>query len=184
MIGVHLTTSPSGRIFHYMIKRLILIFAFTSGLSVSSIKAAELFLQIDGVDGDAKEKSYEKHIVADSYQLDFQTRGTFRFAFGKSLDIATVPLMLNGASGKAIKSVVLRVAERAATGRRDIYVVTLEGVTIESVGSSGQSGGGTPRESFSLKYNVVRWDYKAYGADGKLLNTVSAGWHVTENRPL
>lgn len=170
--------------FSPIMKRLLVLLALVASLTCPTLHAGFLFLQIDGVDGDSREVGFVKQITVESFQLDFQTKGTFRFAFNKSLDVATVPLMLNGASGKPMKRAVLRFAERTETALREIYTITLEDVTIESVGSSGSSNGLSVRESYSLKYGIVRWDYRVFTADGRLSNTISAAFNVAEGRPL
>lgn len=152
--------------------------------SAQSIHAGVLHVEVDGIPGDSLEVGRVGQIVADTFQLSFQNRGTFVFSFSKQLDGASVPLMLSGASGKAIKRLTLRYSERVEASLRELYTITLEEVVIESVANSGSSGAGRPSESYSIKFARVKWDYKTFGPDGRQSGTVSAGYNVADAKPL
>jgi type VI protein secretion system component Hcp len=57
-------------------------------------------------------------------------------------------------------------------------VLTLQGVTIQSIQQSG-SGGSAPTESLSLGYRTVSWSFT--DAAG---NSSSGGWDIAENAGL
>jgi type VI secretion system secreted protein Hcp len=172
----------------------------------------DIFLKLDGIDGESAAKGHEKEIEVLSYDQSIDAAvpgghggggGAGKATFSdvrirKLLDTASIPVSLACASGLHIASA--RVAFRRPGSRPfDFYVVTLEDVVVTHAGQCATTGAQSPLafetlakspagaallEEVTLHFAKIRWEYRRIGPKGAGLPPVTGGWDVKANRKL
>src|SRR5688500_8350275 len=151
----------------------------------------DIFLKLDGIDGESTTKGHEKEIRVLSYDQSIDSTvpsggggggGAGKATFSgvrirKLLDTASIPIALACASGVHI--VNARLAFRR--GPKDFYVVALEDVVVTHVGQCATTGiqsplafetlgkspaGGALLEEVTLHFGKIRWEYRPTGPKG------------------
>ena len=171
----------------------------------------DIFLKLDGIDGESTTKGHEKEIEVVSYdqQIDSTVpssggvgggggagKATFSgVRFRKLLDTASIPIALACASGLHIASA--RFAFRRAP--LDFYVVALEDVVVTHAGQCATTGAQSPLEfetlakssagaalleEVTMHFAKIRWEYRPMGPKGTGLPPITGGWDVKANRKL
>jgi type VI secretion system secreted protein Hcp len=167
----------------------------------------DIFLKLDGIDGESTTKGHEKEIKVVSYDQSIDStvpsgggggggagKATFSgVRFRKLLDTASIPIALACASGLHIQSA--RVAFRRSSPPSDFHVVTLEDVVVTHAGQCATTGNQSPLafetlakssagaallEEVTLHFGKIRWEYQK----GKGLPPIIGGWDVKANRKL
>lgn len=171
----------------------------------------EIFLKLDGIDGESTVRGHERETVVLSYEqaIDLAIirdgggggnqagRPTFRpVRFRKPVDVGSVPILLACASGSHIKSARFTF-RKPAPAAIDFHLVTLEEVLVTSVSERAGTGAQYPLtfealqagaeaaglvEEVSLDYNIIRWEYRQQRPDGSLEAPVQGGWNRLQNR--
>jgi len=173
--------------------------------------AFDIFLKLDGIDGESKTKGHEKEIEVLSYDQSIDASlyrdGTGGSGIGKStfssvrirkpLDSASIPIALACASGLHIQSA--RIAFRRPSPPLDFYVVTLEDVLLTHAGQCATTGTQSPLafetlakspsgaallEEVTMYFSKIRWEYRRIGPKGTGLPPITGGWDVNANRKL
>lgn len=156
--------------------------------------SADYYLKIDGIPGEATDKTHPEAIEVNSWSLGASNPTRVGGAGGGSagkvsfsdLSVmidqskASPLLLLATASGKHIKSVVLTGRRSGGDNRQDYLVITLTDVLVSSFQTSASSE--TPMESVSLAFAKITVSYKPQGPDGRLGTAVTAGWDVAANK--
>jgi type VI secretion system secreted protein Hcp len=171
----------------------------------------EVFLKLDGIDGESTTKGHEKEIEVVSYDQSIDSTGpsgggsgggagkaTFSgVRFRKLLDTASIPIALACASGAHIRTA--RFAFRRPSPALDFYVVALEDVVVTHAGQCATTGiqsplafetlakssaGAALLEEVTLHFGKVRWEYRPIGPRGTGLPPIVGGWDVKANRKL
>ena len=148
--------------------------------------AVEMFLRIEGIEGESTDKAHAREIDVQSYTLG-ATRGeatttrtrsgsvTFSdFTIVKRMDKSSPKLLEAAATGKNHTAAVLSV--RRAGEAQDFLRYTLRDVTVTSYQASGASD--TPTEQVSLNFGLVEVEYAATGRDGSRGEVVKASWNT------
>ncbi len=171
----------------------------------------EIFLNLDGVDGESTVRGHERETVVLSYEqgVDQEViregggggssagRATFSgVRFRKPVDVGSVPLLLACASGVHIRNARFTF-RKPAPAAIDFYIVTLEDVLVTGVTQRAGTGAQYPLkfedlqsgaeaagliEEVSLDYGVIRWEYRPQRPDGSLGTPVQGGWDRQRNR--
>lgn len=149
----------------------------TMALIAAPAMAADIFMKIDTVKGDALAKNYEGWIEVSNFTegVSSQTPNAPGAGAGKpvyadvsvakAIDATTPVLRSLAASGKRVKSVVIE-ATRSDEGRATpVYRITLEDVGVASA-LGGVSSGGGQNEQVSLRYRTITWEYFPQDARG------------------
>jgi type VI secretion system secreted protein Hcp len=171
----------------------------------------DLFLKLDGIDGESTTKGHEKEIEVVSYDQSIDSTvptgggggsGAGKATFSgvrirKLLDVASVPIALACASGVHIASA--RFTFRRPSPALDFYVVTLEDVVVTHTGQCATTGnqsplgfetlakspaGATLLEEVTLHFAKIRWEYRQPGPKRGVLPPIAGGWDVQANRKL
>jgi type VI secretion system secreted protein Hcp len=172
----------------------------------------DIFLKLDGIDGESTAKGHVKEIDALSYEQSIgvtvfhsgggggASAGKASFSgvrFRKSVDAASVPMLLACASGKHIKDA--RFTFRRNPGAFEFYKVTLENVLITHIAQRAGTGeqyplsfdalqSGAPNEGFldevTLDFARIRWQYRVRKPSGTAGATVTGGWDLITNQKL
>jgi type VI secretion system secreted protein Hcp len=171
----------------------------------------EGFLKLSGVDGEITDPKYLKQISVVSFEQGVTTTGSANLGggagagkaqfsnirFRKWVDSASIPLMLDSASGKHLSQAVFSFSR---PGSSDFYKVTLSDVTVVSVKqvvattqqgplsfdqldlSTDHSG---MLEEVTLSYNKIQWAYVPTTSDGKgaIPTPITGGWNIPANQP-
>jgi type VI secretion system secreted protein Hcp len=169
----------------------------------------DIFLKLNGIDGESTTKGHEKEIEVVSYDQSIDStipsgggagggagKATFSgVRFSKLLDSASMPIALACASGLHIAHA--RFAFRRAPS--DFYVVTLEDVIVTHAGQCAttdtqsplafetlakSSTGAALLEEVTLNFGKIRWEYRPIGPKGTGLPPITGGWDVKANRKL
>lgn len=173
---------------------------------------AAIVLKLDGIDGESTVKGHKKEIDVFSYEqgLDqtvFHSGGggapavgkpTFSpVRFRKNVDVASIPMLLACATGKAIKEA--RFTFRRGAAGFEFYKVTLEDVLITDVGQRAGTGAQYPLsfvalnagaadsgflDEVTLDYRRIRWEYTMQKPTGGAGTTVKGGWDTVTNKKL
>ncbi len=172
----------------------------------------DIFLKLDGISGESTVKGHKKEIDVLSYEQAIDdtvihsgggggaAAGKAHFSgvrFRKSVDAASIPMLLACASGKHIKDA--RFTFRRSAAVFDFYKVTLEDVLITHIAQRAGVGAqyplsfealnsGAPSDGFldevTLDYRRIRWEYHRQGHGGGAAATVKGGWDVGSNKKL
>ena len=141
--------------------------------------AFDVFLKIDGVDGESADINHQKWIDATSFSHVIKssasvvggsgTAGNLQIqdlVVGKMLDKASPQLFLMCCNGTHINSVILDVVNQQSGF--SFYTITLQDVLVSSVQSSGLSSGGDarPTESITFNFGKIEWKYQPSNASG------------------
>lgn len=170
---------------------LLLVSILASGI----VSAQSMYLKIDGVDGESREKNHENWIDLLSYKQGISAEsgaatGATRIRAGKTsfsdlvivkkIDRASPVLMQKCATGEVIPKLELEITAPNRNGTTSIlYKVTLNEVRITAVTSSSDcTSGCQTMEEVSFYYNKIAWEYT--GSSG---NT-QAGYDIKMNRKL
>ena len=171
----------------------------------------DVFLKLDGIDGESAVKGHEKEIDVFSYEQGIDltvihgggggsTAGRANFApvrLRKNVDAASIPMLLACATGKHIKEA--RFTFRRGAAALEFYTVTLEDVLITHMVQRAGTGAQYPLsfdaldvgaadngflDEVTLDYRRIRWEYRKQKPNGGVGATIKGGWDVDANRNL
>jgi type VI secretion system secreted protein Hcp len=170
----------------------------------------DIFLKLDGIDGESTTKGHEKEIEVVSYDHSIDSTvpssggggGAGKATFSgvrirKLLDTASIPIALACASGLHIASA--RFAFRRPSPPLDFYVVALEDVVVTHAGQCATTGiqsplafetlakspaGAALLEEVTLHFDKIRWEYRPIASKRSTLPPITGGWDVQANRKL
>lgn len=174
--------------------------------------AFDIFLKLDGIDGESTTKGHEKEIEVVSYDQSIDSpvpsgggaggAGAGKSTFSgvrirKLLDTASMPIAVACASGRHIASA--RFAFRRPSPAMDFYVVALEDVVVTHAGQCATTDTQSPLrfetlakspagaallEEVTLHFAKIRWEYRPMGPKGTALPPIVGGWDVKANMKL
>lgn len=157
--------------------------------------ANDIFLKVEGIDGESKDSKHEKHIDVLSYSWSESQTGSFATGGGggtgkvsmADLNVtflqnkASAPLFLACASGEHIKKIELK-CRRAGKTQIEYLVITLSDCLIAGYQTGASTGGETlPVESVSINFAKIEMAYTPQKPDGTADSPVKAGWDRTKN---
>lgn len=158
--------------------------------------AVEIFLKLDGIDGESEKTGAEKYIEIFSFSNGASNPSSVAFGTGsgagkvdisalslqKQLDKSSPMLFLNCCSGKHIATGAMLVREATGdTTTKIYYQYDMTEVFVDSISWGGAAGGGKPSESISLSAKSLKISYWYQNADGTLGGPLMAGWNVSTN---
>lgn len=156
---------------------------------------ADMFLKLDGVDGESTDAKHKGEIEIQSFswglsQTAAQGGGGGRagkvsvqdFHFVANTGIQSPPLLMATATGEHFKKATLTVRK---SGERplEFLKVQLEDVLVSSyqVGGTDPGGDAVPTDQFSLNFQKIGMSVTRQGADGAAGKVVSGGYDVKAN---
>jgi len=158
--------------------------------------AVEIFLKLDGIDGESEKSGAEKYIEIFSFSNGASNPSSVAFGTGsgagkvdlsslslqKQLDKSSPYLFLNCCNGKHIATGSMIVREATGdTTTKIYYQYDMTEVFVDSISWGGAAGGGKPSESLSLSAKTLKVSYWYQNTDGSLGGPIQAGWDVTKN---
>jgi len=156
---------------------------------------ADIFLKLDGIDGESQDEKHPNEIEILSYSLGMSQPGSFGMgsgggvtkvsiqdiSFSKYTDKATPKLMKFCASGKHIDSGTLTARKAAGDEALEFETITLTNIIVTSI-QQGGGGGSLPTESFSLNFERLKLEYTPQESDsgsGEAADTFQ--WDLAKN---
>jgi len=158
-----------------------------------AVQKADIFLKLDGVEGEAHDDKHKNEIEIQSSSLGVSNTGTFAAAggggskhatfqdvhFTKYVDKSSPKLLLACATGQHIKKAEITFRKAGQKeGQVEYLKYTLSDVLVSSFQESDHSGGDLALDQFSLNYAKIEVDYKEQKADGSLGGSIKAGYDL------
>lgn len=157
--------------------------------------AFDTYMEMEGIEGEATAKGFEKKIEIFSFSWGASAPVTIgsgstgisaskvslsSFNIMKKSDIASSKLFKACCLGDHIPKVTVSMRKQTGTGGQDVFLkYVFEEALVESVQWSGSSGGDdTPTESVSLAFAKVTVEYKPQNPDGTLGTGTPVVWDV------
>lgn len=157
--------------------------------------AYDVFLKIDGVDGESTDAKHKGAIDVVSFGFGVVQSGTpvggGGAGAGKAsfqdlhvvirLDKASPRLFVACAAGEHFRNAVLT-ARRAGKGQVEFLKVTLSGVFVTSYRGGGAAAEDGPHVEVTLGYERIELQYTPVTAKGTAGTPVKGGWDVKTNK--
>ena len=148
----------------------------------------EMFLKIDGVEGEAAGNGRQGWIHLDSFNYGISRPvGATEAASHKGLtlvkgvDKASPFLYLHCSSGRPLEKVVLEIT-RTADDDISIQEFRLHNATVTSVQASAATGTKRATERLTLQYESIVWTYvKVDPVTGRVISEVTMQWDLTDD---
>lgn len=160
--------------------------------------AIDMYMKIEGIDGESTDDKHRKWIELRSFswgvsqpasiasstggrtagRADFQD-----FTVTKLVDMASPNIYLFCANGRHIPKVTVEFC--LATGEKHPFMkYVMEDVIISAAAPGGQSVGDElrPLETVALNYGKIEWEYTPIDHAGKKGATVKQGWDLEANK--
>jgi type VI secretion system secreted protein Hcp len=157
--------------------------------------AVDMFLKLNGVDGESKDKAHTKEIDILSWTWGMSNSGSAHVGGGagsgkvsvqdlsltKYLDSSSAKIMLSCCDGTHFDTALLTV--RKAGGEKPVEYVTikLQEVLITSVSTGASGGEDRLTENVSLNFAKVKVEYLPQEAKGGKGNMIPFGWDIAAN---
>ncbi|MFW9855046.1 MAG: Hcp family type VI secretion system effector [Candidatus Thorarchaeota archaeon] len=148
--------------------------------------ASDMFLHIEGIDGESKDANHQNWIEVLSYSHNIQ--GSYDVSTGratgvvkhsplritKTVDKATPIITQKCAIGASIPAVTLEFWSGGSSSHK-FLMIELQNVIITSVQSYGLVDD-HPTETISFNYEKIQWTYTEYDSAGNPMGDVVSGW--------
>lgn len=153
--------------------------------------SSDMFLKIDGIEGESADGKHEKEIDILSWSLGASNAGSMAHGGGggagkvsfqdlmitKRIDKSSPKLLEHCANGKHIKKAVL-IARKQGETQMEYLKVTMTDLLI----SSWQQGGtDEASESISINFSHIEYSYTAQNASGGKAGDVGMKWNIKKN---
>ena len=158
--------------------------------------AGDMFLDIEGVQGESKDEAFKNKIDIDSWSFGCTNAGSMGRGGGggsgkadfqdlmvtKQIDAASHELLKSVASGKHFPKAIISCRKAGGEKQHTYLVITMEDVFCSSFQTSG--AGQLPIESFSLNYAKIKYEYKEQTKQGSGSGQKIAGYDREANRSI
>ncbi len=150
--------------------------------------AVDIFLKIDGIDGESNDAKHKGEIEIESFSWGASAPGTAGpgggggstgrvtmedFSFTTPVTRASPKLFLACVERRRIKTALLTV-RRSGAQQHDFFKVTMSDVQIS--GWNQAAGAGLPMDQVSMNFGKVQIAYTGQRPDGTPGDSVTAGW--------
>jgi type VI secretion system secreted protein Hcp len=157
--------------------------------------AVDIFLKLDGIAGESKDKTHGGEIEIMSWSWGASNAGSAAsgggmgtgkvsmqdITFVKKLDKGSSKLLLHCASGKHIPTADFAMRKSTGDGGQKEYLkIKLADVMISSY-SIGDSGDEIPNETVSINFGKIQFEYFEQDNKGTLTSTGLVGWDIKAN---
>jgi type VI secretion system secreted protein Hcp len=161
--------------------------------------AVEIFLKLDGIDGESVKKGAEGWIELFSFSNGASNPSSVAFGTGsgagkvdlsslslqKQLDKSSPKLFLNCCAGTHIATGMMIVREATGADTTQVYFqYDMTEVFIDSISWGGSAGGGKPSESCSVSAKSLQITYLPQDSTGAVGNKIVVGWDVSKNQKI
>jgi type VI secretion system secreted protein Hcp len=157
--------------------------------------SVDYFLKINGIKGEATDKSHGGEIELESWSWGESNAGTHAggsgggagkvsmqdFHFVMKVNIASPKLFLACATGEHIPDAVLT-CRKAGKEQQEFFKVKFSDLLISSYQTGGSAHGDVvPTEQISFNFTKIEFDYKEQKKDGTLGGSNPAGYDLKKN---
>jgi len=156
--------------------------------------AVDMFIKIDTVDGESKDKVHTKEIDVLAWSWGLSNSGSAHvgggagagkvnvqdLSFTKWVDASTPKLALACCDGKHFKEATL-VVRKAGEKPVEYIKIKLEEVLITSLSTGGSGGEDRLTENVTLNFATVSLDYVPQDAKGAAGTAIPMSWKIAEN---
>jgi type VI secretion system secreted protein Hcp len=160
--------------------RHTLVATAVSLAALNASAAVDMFLKIDGIEGESVTKGFEKQIQIESFSWGVSqtaTAGGGGARVGKAcptdmhlmktVDKATPPLIGSAVQGTVAPNAILIGLRTGGDGRTEPYLkIEMKNVLVSSYQTSG-SGGSSASDAFSLNFGSMTVTYYVQDAKGQ-----------------
>jgi len=158
--------------------------------------AVEIFLKLDGIDGESEKKGAEGWIEIFSFSNGASNPSSVAFGTGsgagkvdisslslqKQLDKSSPLLFQKCCQGTHVATGHMIVRESTGGATTETYFqYDMTEVFVDSISWGGAAGGGKPSESVSLSAKSLTVTYWPQDSTGKLGSKIPFGWDVSKN---
>jgi type VI secretion system secreted protein Hcp len=169
-----------------------------SGYPSAVTMATDMFLRIQGIDGESTDDRHRDWIQIVSFDCKVSTaesstvssgggvtgtRPEFsEITVGKVIDQASPKLNLYCCNGKHIPEVIIELCR--AMGEKQVYMkYTLQDVIVSAVGPVTVDPTGQ-LEQVSFRFGQIRWEYTLTRPDGSPGGAILESWNLVRNEPM
>ena len=160
--------------------------------------AVDMFLKLDGIEGEAHDKTHKNEIHIESFSFGMTQTGTMGsmggggagkvniqdISISKFTDKASPVLMLHCANGKHIKDGLITV-RKAGEHPLEYYKIKLTDILVSNFQSAGNNGSDILSENVTLNFAQVRVEYQEQAATGGPAGGPKLfGWDLKQNAKL
>lgn len=157
--------------------------------------AQDMFIKIDGIEGESLDSSHTNEIEVLSWHWDVLQHSNMHsgsgggsgkatvndFCFSHYTDKASPNLLSYCLTGKHIKSVVF-VVRKAGGNPLEYLTITFTDVIVTRVDMAGSADDEIrPRENISLAFTKVTQDYVTQNSEGSKSGVISASYDIKAN---
>jgi len=156
--------------------------------------AVDMFIKIDTVDGESRDKAHAKDIDVLAWSWGISNSGSAHvgggagagkcniqdISFTKWVDASTPKLALACCDGKHFKDATL-VVRKAGEKPVEYLKIKIEEVLITSISTGGSGGEDRLTENVTLNFAKVSLDYVPQDAKGAAGTAIPMTWSIAEN---
>src|SRR6202045_1453421 len=156
--------------------------------------AVDMFIKIDTVDGESRDKVHKKEIDVLAWSWGMSNSGSAHvgggagagkvnvqdISFTKWVDSATPKLALACCDGKHFASATL-VVRKAGEKPVEYIKIKMEEVLITSISTGGPGGGDGLTEKVTLNFSKVSLDYVPQDDKGAAGTAIPMAWDIAAN---
>lgn len=157
--------------------------------------AVDMFLKIDGVDGESKDKTHLKQIDVLAWSWGLSNSGSAHVGGGagsgkvnvqdisitKWVDSASPKLVVACCEGSHYSQVLLTVRKAAGKAPLEYVKITLSEVLVAGISTGGSGGEERLTENVTLNFGKFSMDYTPQQDDGSAGTAINAAWDVAGN---
>jgi len=157
--------------------------------------AVDMFLKLDDVKGESRDAKHKDAIEVLAWSWGMTQTGTMHIGSGggtgkvgvqdlsitKYIDKATPSLTMYCCNGKHFKEGVL-IVRKAGAKPLEYLKITMKEIIVTSVSTGGSGGEERLTENISLNFAEFKSEYVPQKADGSADSTITAAWHIAENK--
>jgi len=164
------------------------------GASVTASAATDIFLKIEGVDGESAVKGHEGSIDILSWSWGLSQTGTIGtsgagagkvsmqdFHFTKYIDKSSPQLMLKTSSGEPIPTLVLTIFRSQGDSSVPYLKIQLHDVLVSSLVLGGSDNEDRFQEQVSFNFSKIEFEYYPPTSDGNVPTPIKYGWDLATN---
>src|SRR4029453_2466171 len=156
--------------------------------------AVDMFMKIDGVKGEARDKTHKDEIDVLAWSWGMSQSGTAHIgggagagkvsvqdvSFTKYVDASSTDLMVACCDGKHFKEANLTV-RKAGENPVEYIKIKMEEVIITSISTGGSGGQDRLTENVALNFSKVRVEYTSQDETGAAKDKKSMTWNIAKN---
>ncbi len=159
--------------------------------------AVDMFLKIEGVDGESTDKDHADEIDVLAWSWGMSNSGSMHtgggggagrvaiqdFSFTKYIDKSSPMLLLKCANGGSFDEATL-VVRKAGGSPLEYFTLKFTNVIVSSVSMGGSGGEDRLTENITLNFAKVKWTYTEQNPDGSAGGSQDMTWDIAGNQEL